>query len=122
MQPVRIQRIDIARPLARSAALLLLLAGASVVYASATSGTIDPLHKYAWSNIGGYVNFAPSSSTVTVTDAGLSGYAWSANDGWINLAPTEGGVHNDGNGTLSGFAWDASAGWVDFTGCLLYTS
>jgi hypothetical protein len=92
----------------------LIVAGASV--ALAASGNIDSTHKYAWSNFGGYINFAPSSGGVTVTSSGLSGYAWSANDGWINLSPSQSGVKNDGSGTLSGFAWDATAGWVNFAG------
>jgi hypothetical protein len=116
MQRVRNQRIDLARLLARSTALLFLLVGTASAYASTTSGTVDSVHKYAWSNVGGYVNFAPSSSTVTVTDSALSGYVWSANDGWINLAPANGGVTNDGRGTLGGFAWDSAAGWVSFAG------
>ena len=114
MQRVQSQRVDYARALAHGTALLFLLAGAPL--ALAATGSIDSAHKYAWSNVGGYVNFAPSSSTVTVTDAALTGYAWAANDGWINLAPANGGVHNDGQGNLSGFAWDSSAGWFSFTG------
>ena len=94
--------------------------GASLAHASTTSGTIDTTHKYAWSNVGGWVNFAVASATgtsyqVPVTDTGLTGYAWSANDGWINLAPAQVGVKNDGAGNLSGYAWDAGAGWVDFS-------
>ncbi len=84
--------------------------------AHAATGTVLPAHKYAWSNTGSWVNFAPTNSTVAVSDTALTGYAWSANDGWINLSPTEVGVTNDGHGTLGGFAWDQSAGWVSFTG------
>ena len=84
-------------------------------FAHASSGAISSPYKYAWSNVGGWVNFAPTNSTVTVTDSALTGYVWSVNDGWINLSPTHGGVTNSG-GTLGGFAWDQSAGWVDFAG------
>ncbi|MHB8710208.1 MAG: peptidoglycan-binding domain-containing protein [Minisyncoccota bacterium] len=95
--------------------------GASTAHASTTSGTINTATRYAWSNVGGWVNFAVASTTgtsdqVTVTDSALTGYAWSANDGWINLAPAQGGVKNDGVGNLSGYAWDAGAGWVNFSG------
>ncbi|MHB8710495.1 MAG: hypothetical protein ACYC6X_03035 [Minisyncoccota bacterium] len=90
--------------------------------AHAASGTIDSTNKYAWSNVGGWVNFAPTHSTVTVTDSALTGYAWSENDGWINLAPAQGGVKNDGAGNLSGFAWDAGAGWVNFSGVKINSS
>lgn len=101
--------------------------GASFAHASATSGTIDTTHKYAWSNVGGWVNFAVASTAgtsyqVTVTDTGLTGYVWSANDGWINLAPAQSGVKNDGVGNLSGSAWDAGAGWVNFSGVKINSS
>ncbi len=80
----------------------------------AATGTIDSVNKYAWSNIAGWVNFAPSQSTITVTDTELTGYAWSANNGWMNLSPSGSGVLNDGNGNLSGSAWDETAGWISF--------
>ncbi|MHB1163489.1 MAG: hypothetical protein ACYCZZ_03145 [Minisyncoccota bacterium] len=105
-----------ARVFARGLSLLLFLASAPLAYASQTSGTIDSAHKYAWSDVGGYVNFAPTNSTVSVTDTGLTGYAWSANTGWINLSPSHGGVTNTASGTLGGFAWDANEGWISFTG------
>ncbi|MHB8660926.1 MAG: peptidoglycan-binding domain-containing protein [Minisyncoccota bacterium] len=100
---------------------------APLAHASTTSGTIDTTHKYAWSNVGGWVNFAVASTTgtsdqITVTDSTLTGYAWSANDGWINLAPAQGGVKNDGAGNLSGYAWDAGAGWVNFSGVKINSS
>jgi len=82
---------------------------------------IDAIYKYAWSNVGGWVNFAPSQSPVSVTDSAVSGYAWSANDGWINFAPAHGGVTNDGAGNLGGFAWDSTQGWVSFTGVSINT-
>lgn len=92
----------------------LIILGASTVFASTSS--ISSTYKYAWSNVGGWVNFNPTNGGVTVTSTALTGYAWSANDGWINFSPTEGGVKNDGAGNLSGFAWDETAGWVDFSG------
>jgi hypothetical protein len=93
---------------------LLLFSIASNAYAD--SGTISSVDKYAWGNVAGWINFAPTESVVTVSDTGLSGYAWSKNDGWIDLSPTEGGVTNNGSGALGGFAWDQSTGWVSFTG------
>ncbi len=87
----------------------------------AYAGTISSSHQYAWSNDAGWVNFAPSQSTVTVSDSGLSGYAWSQNDGWINLSPSQSGVTNS-NGTLGGFAWDPLAGWVNFSGVTIDSS
>jgi hypothetical protein len=88
----------------------------------ASSGNISTTQKYAFSNVGGYVNFATALGNVTVNDNFLSGYAWSTNDGWINLNPSQGGVHNDGKGTLSGFAWDQTAGWINFSGVTIDTS
>jgi len=96
--------------------------GAYVAHASTTSGTIDTTYKYAWSNVGGWVNFGATNGGITITDTALTGYAWSANDGWINLAPTQSGVTNDGAGNLSGFAWDAGGGWVDFSGVTINSS
>ena len=101
---------------------LAVLVLGSAAPALAASGTIDATNKYAFSNIGGWINFSPTKSTVTVTDSALTGYAWSANDGWINLSPTLGGVKNDGKGILSGYAWDPSAGWVSFTGVTIDTT
>jgi hypothetical protein len=97
-----------------------LFTNASVAHAA--SGTILSSSKYAWSNVGGWVNFAPSNSIITVTDTAITGYAWSANDGWINFAPTNGGVKNTNDGTLSGFAWDQTAGWVNFAGVTIDTT
>ncbi len=87
--------------------------GAYIVHAA--SGTISATYKYAWSNVGGWVNFGATNGGIVVSDTALTGYAWSANDGWINLAPTQSGVKNDGAGNLSGYAWDAGAGWVNFS-------
>lgn len=88
----------------------------------AYAGTIENVYKYAWGNTGGWVNFAPTMSTVTVTDSAVTGYAWSQNHGWINLSPANGGVDNDGSGNLSGHAWDETAGWVSFSGVSINTS
>jgi hypothetical protein len=95
--------------------LVFALLGLSSTALAAT-GTIDSTKKYAWSNIGGWVNFAATMSTVTVSDTALTGYVWSANNGWINLSPTDGGVLNDGSGNLSGDAWDETSGWISFEG------
>lgn len=94
----------------------------SAPYASASTGNIDATQKYAWSNKGGWVNFAPTNSGVTVTDTLVTGYAWSANHGWINFSPSSGGVQNDGSGTLSGYAWDSGAGWINFSGVTIDSS
>jgi hypothetical protein len=101
-----------------SAALFVLFLAA----ASAHAAGVDAGHPYAWSSEGGWVNFAPTNATVTVSDSALTGYAWIANDGWLNLSPTNGGVTNDGSGNLGGFAWDETLGWVSFTGVTIDSS
>lgn len=83
--------------------------------ASASTGTVLTGHQYAWSDVGGYVNFAPTKSVVHVSDTALTGYAWSENDGWIKLDPANGGVLNN-KGVLKGFAWDETSGWISFAG------
>lgn len=100
----------------------LLFAYAPFVYASSTVGTIDSTYKYAWGSVAGWVNCAPTSGGLTVTDSGISGYAWAESTGWINFNPTHSGVTNDGNGTLSGYAWDETGGWVSFAGVTIDTS
>lgn len=97
--------------------LLCIGFSTGVVFASATNGTIDPLHHYAWSTDFGWFNFAASQSDIHVTDMELTGYIWNQNVGWINLSPTNSGqgVLNDGAGHLSGSAWAEGAGWFDFS-------
>jgi hypothetical protein len=97
-------------------AVAAVFALAATAYASPTIGSIDPAYKYAWSNVGGYVNFAPSQAGLTITDTGITGYAWSANTGYINFDTNLSGVTNDGEGNLAGFAWDEGAGWISFAG------
>ncbi len=99
----------------------LILGGTSVAYASLTVGTVDTGYKYAWSNVGGYVNLAPSQGGITITDSGITGYAWSANSGWINFDTNLSGVTNDGEGNLGGFAWGEGAGWISFSGVSIDT-
>ena len=101
--------------------LALILSSTSVAYASATVGTVDTGYKYAWSNVGGYVNLAPSQGGITITDDGITGYAWSANSGWINFDTSLSGVTNDGEGNLGGFAWGEGAGWISFSGVTINT-
>lgn len=85
-------------------------------FASTTIGTIDSTYKYAKgldANVG-KINFGLSLGNVLVTDSAITGYAWGENIGWINLAPTNGGVTNNGEGTLAGYAWGEHTGWINF--------
>lgn len=112
---MRIKRV--LRALAATTTVLtLMFVCGSVVRASESVGTIDSTYKYGWSNVGGYVNFAPTQAGLTITDTGITGYAWSANSGFINFDTALSGVTNDGEGTLGGFAWAEGAGWISFTG------
>ena len=95
---------------------------AHILYASSTNGAIDTGLKYAWGENAGWINFAPTDGTVTVTDAALTGDAWNDNYGWINLAPTLGGVTNNAEGTLGGSAWSSGLGWIDFSGVTIDSS
>ncbi|MCK5460124.1 hypothetical protein KAI52_03345, partial [Candidatus Parcubacteria bacterium] len=98
------------------AAITIVAVSAVSAFASSTSGTIDDIHKYAWSENIAWINFNCDNCNVNVTDSGITGYAWSANYGWINLAPPTSGVSNDGSGNLSGYAWGENIGWIDFSG------
>jgi hypothetical protein len=90
-----------------------LLGSAGGGSAPAEASNILP-NAYAWSENGGWINFAPASGTgVTVTDSHVVGFAWSENFGWIDLAPIGAGVAND-LGQLSGYAWGENAGWINF--------
>lgn len=84
----------------------------------ASAGTIVGVHKFAWSDNVGYINF----EHVIVNDATLKGYAWSSNKGFINFEPAAGGVINDGAGNLSGSAWGEQLGWISFSGVHINTS
>lgn len=92
------------------------LALALLIAVPAYAGTIDSTYKYAWSDMGGFVNFKPTNGGVVVNDSTLTGYAWAANTGWISFDTAQSGVSNDGNGTLGGFAWSEGEGWLSFTG------
>lgn len=98
----------------------LFLRVLSILFVSAIPfvavATIVPSYQYAWSNQGGWINFAPTQAGVVVDSYGLSGYAWAQNTGWISFQTTESGVTNDGRGNLGGFAWSEGEGWLSFTG------
>jgi peptidoglycan hydrolase-like protein with peptidoglycan-binding domain len=105
--------------LCRIALAVLLIAPSAVAGAE---GTIDATYKYAWGDQMGWINFAPSESTITVSDDTVTGYAWSDGFGWINFAPSTGGVSNNGAGELSGYAWSQHGGWINFSGVDIDTS
>lgn len=90
--------------------------------ASTTSGTISSPRSFAWGENAGWIDFAASSSAVTITDSALTGYAYAENLGWISLncantsscGTVDAKVANNAEGVLSGNAWSENAGWIDF--------
>jgi hypothetical protein len=99
----------------------------------AAQTTIDPNHKFCWTENNGWLNWADANGgTQGVRDRGtcLSGFIWGENCGWINTGngPVNGlhyanadsadfGVNIDGStGTLSGYAWGENVGWINFGG------
>jgi hypothetical protein len=111
----------------------LFFAVASPVLAQSNVST---LHKLAWSENCGWLNFrdagSPSgSSGVRVHASFLSGFAWGENIGHINFGdatPANGmtyanatsadfGVNlNPATGALTGMAWGENIGWINFAG------
>lgn len=104
------------------ATFLFFFVGISFAQASETSGTINSSYKYAWSNVAGYINFAPTNGGLTITDSAVTGYAWGANTGWIRFNATQSHVTNDGEGNLGGYAWDSGGGWISFSGVTINSS
>lgn len=104
--------------------IILGISNTRIAFASATNGTIDSTHKYAWGENIGWLNFGVSSGDIHVTDSGITGYAWSENYGWINMHANNlsgGSVTNDGEGILGGNAWAEGLGWIDFSGVTIDT-
>ncbi len=96
---------------------------------------VSTLHKVAWSENGGWMNWKDAGSPVGTQGARvgvsfLSGLVWCENLGWINLGdatPANGiaytnttgadfGVNLDAQGRLSGLAWGENVGWINFAG------
>lgn len=83
----------------------------------------NPASGYAWGELAGWINLAPTGYETVVGTDKLTGWAWSENLGWISMdcANPNGGscaanfyrVINT-NGTLSGYAWGEQAGYIDF--------
>jgi hypothetical protein len=106
----------------RERTVLVRAVGAALLIAAirASAAGNVPANAFAWSENGGWVNFAPTSGPgVTVAATNVSGFAWAENMGWVNFAPTAGGVVNNGGGVLSGYAWGENVGWINFApdGC-----
>ncbi|MCB9844936.1 MAG: hypothetical protein H6811_02970 [Phycisphaeraceae bacterium] len=100
---------------------------------SMAQSSIDAMHKYAWSENCGWLNFrdagAPAGAQgVRVHSTFLSGFAWGENIGFVNFgdgSPANGvtyanttgadsGVNIAANGDLFGLAWGENVGWINF--------
>lgn len=94
-----------------------------LVFGSTEIGEIDPVHRYAWSESGSWIDFGTDEGLVKITDTGMTGYSWSSELGWISLSCTNDsscstvdyGVTNNGSGILSGYAYGETTGWIDFS-------
>lgn len=102
--------------------IVLLLLAALPAMASETNGTVLSTDKYAWGDLIGWINFAPTDGSdyvgLRITDDAVTGFAWSREHGWINFAPGSSGqgVTNTPEGELGGSAWVASLGWISMEG------
>jgi PKD repeat protein len=98
--------------------------------AHGATGTIDSTAKYAYSENAGWLNFASTDASATVTRTALNGYAWCETVGWISLGSGTGPFGNTGandwgvnvaysanvpgGGVLSGYGWSENSGWINF--------
>jgi hypothetical protein len=102
---------------------------------------VTALHKFSWSENGGWMNWRDAGDPlgaqgVRLHGSFLSGSAWGENIGFISFgdgtpanatsyANTTGadfGVNVSLNtGALTGFAWGENAGWINFSGGALAT-
>ncbi len=112
---------------------LAVLAAASPAALCAAQQSIDPAHKFSWSENCGWMNWSGApGQAVTVGSTYLTGHIWCENVGWVSLsssgAPADGQAFANtsdadygvnivpGWGTLSGFAWAENIGWINFSG------
>lgn len=94
---------------------------------SAFASNIDPIQKWAWSDVRGWIDFYNSSVTVTASKlTGSAVFADTPND-FISLdcetspngnicATSNYFVSNDNLGNLAGWAWNDNIGWISFCG------
>ncbi|MEK7657954.1 MAG: hypothetical protein AAB366_02045 [Patescibacteria group bacterium] len=88
------------------------------------AAVIDPIDRWAWNDIIGWIDFGYPAGNVNVYSNRLEGYA-SSSVGFIalNCNSTPNGnicgasdfkVSNDGAGNLSGWAYNDNIGWISF--------
>lgn len=116
-----------------------LAAGLLMSAAAFASPTVDPNHKYAWTENCGWTNWRDANNGADgarLNSTYMFGFVWGENIGWINVGdgtPVDGfmyenatgldfGVNSDpGTNQLSGFAWGENIGWINFSGGALAT-
>ncbi len=97
------------------------------------TGEISPVHRHAWGENVGWVDFRPEGAALRIGGNILSGWIRIDNLGWVHLGdgePADGfrysnasafdyGVNNR-DGDLSGWAWSENAGWINFDSAGIY--
>ncbi len=115
--------------------LLWVVAVLATSSVAAGQSDIDPLHKWAWGENTGWLNWQHDrpdfGDGVWVAETYLAGFVWCENVGWVNVgdgSPVD-GVHytnldasdfgvnlNSTSGGLYGYAWGENIGWINFLG------
>ncbi|MGE3107744.1 MAG: hypothetical protein AB7G11_12160 [Phycisphaerales bacterium] len=115
--------------------LLISLGSLAMSAPALAQSNVDPLHKFAWQENVGWLNFRdagqpPAAQGVRLHGSFFSGFAWGENIGYVNFGDgtpangtayanvngTDFGVNRDvGTGALSGLAWGENIGWINFT-------
>lgn len=74
--------------------------------------------RYGEDNIGGLLDFVPSTGGVTVSKDRVTGMMWSEFYGWIDLQPVGGGLTVDiktaDRADIDGYAWNSKTGYIYF--------
>ncbi len=104
------------------AGALLARSGTLVETVRAGTANIDPVHRWAWNDIIGWIDLG--TGTVEVTKQKVTGYA-NSSVGYVSFDCSSGipgancsiqyGVTNDGQGGLAGWAWNDGIGWISFS-------
>jgi hypothetical protein len=118
-------------PLLPRALVVLSLSILGLACGAHAQSTIDPAHKFSWSENCGWMNWADAgdgSQSVLLNPTYLSGFVWCENIGYINLgdgSPANGTTYANLNGldfgvnilpneNLSGLGWGENVGWINF--------
>jgi hypothetical protein len=103
-----------------------LIIGISVAYAATNINTQNRQNeKWGWNDVFGWIDMA-STTSVTVSDAGITGFATSSIGAIVfdcatppsgpSWCPTANFKTINSGGLLSGFAWNDLIGWISMSG------